>query len=179
MTKPGAAVTLYSSLDGGESTVAGTATVDEEGRFSVTVDLPDEGHYEFTATSTVGDETSGHSAPVSVTVDRQPPGQVVDLRAEVLDASHVRLTWSPPLQADPSGIAFYRVRRLTGDPPEEVLFDNITPGAPGEEIAWLDSGLTALTEYTYEVWAVDGAGNDGIPVELKVMMKQHYPILTS
>lgn len=108
MTKPGAAVTLYSSLDGGESTVAGTATVDEEGRFSVTVDLPDEGHYEFTATSTVGDETSGHSAPVSVTVDRQPPGQVVDLRAEVLDASHVRLTWSPPLQADPSGIAFYR-----------------------------------------------------------------------
>ncbi len=179
VTKPGAAVTLYSSLDGGESTVAGTATVDEEGRFSVTVDLPDEGHYEFTATSTVGDETSGHSAPVSVTVDRQPPGQVVDLRAEVLDASHVRLTWSPPLQADPSGIAFYRVRRLTGDPPEEVLFDNITPGAPGEEIAWLDSGLTALTEYTYEVWAVDGAGNDGIPVELKVMMKQHYPILTS
>ncbi|HHW25772.1 MAG TPA: fibronectin type III domain-containing protein [Firmicutes bacterium] len=56
---------------------------------------------------------------------------------------------------------------MGGEPPEEILIDNITPGEPGEEVAWLDSGLTARTEYTYEVWAVDGAGNEGIPAEVK------------
>jgi len=155
VTVSGATVTLYSSFEGGNSIVAGTATADGSGHFSVTVSLPGEGSYQFTATSTVGDATSGPSTPVSVTVDRQAPGPVRDLRAEALDSSHVRLTWSAPAQEDASGIAFYRVRR-----DGEIVANDLTPG---ENLQWQDSGLQALTEYTYDVRAVDRAGNEAEP----------------
>lgn len=66
---PGSTVRVY---DGG-TLLPGGATASDPGTWSYTTPLLAEGAHSFTATATVGDNTSAASAPLLITVDRTAP----------------------------------------------------------------------------------------------------------
>lgn len=68
--EPGATITI---LDGG-TPLAGTATVDSNGNWTLTTPVLGDGDHTFTVTATdVENQTSTPSAPITITVDTTPP----------------------------------------------------------------------------------------------------------
>jgi fibronectin type 3 domain-containing protein len=90
-----------------------------------------------------------HSAPA---VDATPPSQPAALSASSTTPSQAKLTWTPSI--DNVGVKSYNIFRGTnGSTP--ARFAATTSNAT----AYTDSAVAASTSYTYQVQAVDAAGN--------------------
>jgi chitodextrinase len=89
--------------------------------------------------------TSSPSPSPTPTGDRTPPSTPTGLVATPRSTSSILVTWAA--STDNVGVTGYVVERGT-----TVLGTTVTPD-------WLDTGLTADTEYTYRVRARDAAGN--------------------
>lgn len=153
--RPGSQVAIRYRVGDGAAVEAGSAVADTDtGRFSATIDLPQEGTYTITATASSGGMTSVDSSPRTVVVDRTPPGAPRGLAGVSEDLSSIRLAWQAP--ANESAVRYEVKRGGT------VLADAL------EDAAYLDRDLTADTEYAYEVTAVDQAGNRSAPATVTV-----------
>jgi fibronectin type 3 domain-containing protein len=146
-TEAGATVALTYTLDGGAPVAAGSATAGSDGRFSIYVEMAAEGTYAFTATATLPDKVSDPSQPLAVVVDRTAPAAPADLDWTSPDQNHIRLTW-----AAPGGdiISRYEIRR-----------DGVKVGevAADAALSFLEGNLEVNARYTYDVVAIDQAGN--------------------
>ncbi len=92
---------------------------------------------------------------ITETVDSEPPTRVGGLNATDVSFSHVVLTWDSNDEPD---LSHYRVYR------------NGTVIAQIFETSYVDSGLSEMTEYVYEVSAIDKSLNEGersIPLHVK------------
>ncbi len=151
MAAPGATVAIYYHGGGqAEPVLAGTATADGFGRFSLIFSLPSgapDGEHSFTARTVVSGVESPDSPAVSMLLDRVSPQPPTNLEGVAADANNVRLNWQASPAADVRGY------RLSRDGTFLVEIDAAT------QLTYLDGGLTALTTYTYSLVAVDAAGN--------------------
>ena len=86
--------------------------------------------------------------------DPRVPQPVTGFSAQQIDPYTVRLTWTPPKDADIAHYNLYAARGSTCEPGNETLI--VSPTEP--EV--LDWGLMADTQYAYRVTAVDRAGNE-------------------
>ncbi|TLS53851.1 hypothetical protein FE782_00375 [Paenibacillus antri] len=144
--QPGSQIAIRYRIGGGAAVEAGTAAADAAtGRFSATLALPQEGAYAITARATANGMTSVEAAPRTLTVDRTPPGAPLQFAGVSETPTSVQLSWLVP--SNESAVR-YEVKR-----DGVVLVTALTGESYG------DQGLTADTEYAYEVTAVDQAGN--------------------
>lgn len=131
-------------------------TANETGEFIIEdISLDGEGSYTFAAAASLNDLTGEESDPVIVVIDRTAPGKPENLQGEAQDQSHIQLTWSAPSDEDVAG---YRIIR------DGVLIHEVDK----ETLQFLDSGLEEGVEYSYEVIAVDRAGNESLASTVKV-----------
>ena len=117
-----------------------------------------------------GHGKAGPPAVAQVHITAQsPPPQVVGLTA-VAGPGSARLTWQPIARK----LGGYRVlRRQAGGQPQPVT----TALLPDESL--LDVGLNATTDYTYQVCAVDRAGQEGglsPPVTVRPLARKRGPV---
>ena len=107
--------------------------------------------YEVSAVDVSGNE-SILSAPVSVTIplnaDVTAPTQVTGVLGTATQNS-ITLSWQASTDLD-SGVSRYRIYRD----------GSATPLAEVTGLGYTDTGLTISTMYSYEITAVDGAGNE-------------------
>ncbi len=109
--------------------------------------------YEVSAVDTSNNEGQ-RSAVVSVTtLDTTAPAQVTGLTATATGETTVDLSWNANTEAD---LASYNVYR------DGVFLTSTTL------TTYSDSGLTALTTYSYSVEAVDNVGNVGVAASTSV-----------
>ncbi len=87
-------------------------------------------------------------ADTSITLDSVPPNSPTSLNATTITDHSISLAWNPPAAAsDGDTASSYLIRR------DGVQIDTATSAS------YTDLGLTALTSYSYEVFAVDDIGN--------------------
>src|SRR5690606_31575342 len=102
---------------------------------------------------------SDQSAPASVTTpaapppDTTPPSVPAGLTATAVSGSRIDLAWNASTDTGGSGVAGYRIYR-NGD---------TTPVATVTGTSHADTSLTPSTAYSYQVTAIDGAGNESAP----------------
>jgi glucose/arabinose dehydrogenase/fibronectin type 3 domain-containing protein/regulation of enolase protein 1 (concanavalin A-like superfamily) len=110
--------------------------------------------YRVSAFDVAGNE-SALSAPVTVTTpdapppDGTPPTVPGSLTANAISSGRIDLAWQASADTG-SGVAGYRVYRNGGT----------TPVGSPTGTTFADTGLTPVTAYTYQVSAVDVAGNE-------------------
>lgn len=169
LAKPGVEVTVYVRKGGVLiDTVDGIMANPVSGAFETTVQLPDEGEYVITATAKLGEQETPESEPVTVVVDRTPPGTPADLEATSLAGNSMTLTWSRPAEQH-EDIDYYQIWRRNLDDEESEAQLIVAPNDPaiiedpqGGTFTFNDSGLTPGTEYEYSAYAVDEAGNGSV-----------------
>lgn len=145
---PGAVVIVSYRLGTGEAVALDPVNADPvTGKFNLEFILPADGSYVFTARAMIGDMQSAESDPVTLVVDRTPPGAPTGFTGTVEDANHITLSWDSSPEPD---VVAYRLTR-DGTLLAEVPND-------GSRV-YQDSGLTANTTYNYALVAVDEAGN--------------------
>jgi len=86
--------------------------------------------------------------------DTQPPSAPGTLSASAASSSQIDLTWGAA--ADNVGVTGYRIERCQG-----AGCTSFTQVATSTGTAYSDTGLAAGTSYSYQVRAVDAAGNAG------------------
>jgi hypothetical protein len=97
------------------------------------------------------DPTKSDTANVTVT-DGTAPTAPANLAAAANSASQISLTWTP--STDNVGVTMYQIQRCAGP--------GCTPStqvATSTTASFTDTGLTALTSYSYRVSATDAAAN--------------------
>ncbi len=109
--------------------------------------------YAVSAIDYAGNE-SARSTTVPVTTpacpDTTPPSVPSGLSATATNCSQIDLSWNPSTDTGGSGLNGYKVYR-NGSFLKQV-------SAPATTLS--DTGLTASTQYTYQVSAIDNAGNE-------------------
>jgi PKD repeat protein len=105
----------------------------------------------------VGYFQPGTTTPPDIT----PPGPATALTGVVTDTS-IALAWINPSDADFTGVT---IRRAPGATPPASVTDGTSVAVPQSATAtsFTDTGLTAGTQYSYAVFAHDGAGNYAVP----------------
>lgn len=93
-----------------------------------------------------GTSVTTPGAPVA---DTQAPSQPVNLSATAASMNQVNLKWTA--STDAIGVVRYDVYRSTGSNAQKVGSTSAT--------SYGDTGLTANTQYSYQVAAIDAAGN--------------------
>ncbi|NBD28352.1 S-layer homology domain-containing protein [Paenibacillus glycinis] len=153
---PGAAVTVWYSLNGGEETAAGApaGTSDEgtgRGRFELTMELPEEGDYRFAASAEVNGQTGDRSAPVVITADWTAAGDVINVSWELLAYNRIELEWDPPfLETGPDpDVVQYRIYKEGDSAPAGETTDT-------RYVLTLDGSAPER----YRIVTVDRAGNE-------------------
>jgi cellulose/xylan binding protein with CBM9 domain/fibronectin type III domain protein len=86
---------------------------------------------------------------VKLVVDATAPAAPTNLALTVASSSQIDVSWAASTSAD---VAKYKIYRATSGTP--TLY-KIVPGSP-----YQDTGLTPGTTYTYQISAVDAAGNE-------------------
>jgi cellulose/xylan binding protein with CBM9 domain/fibronectin type III domain protein len=86
---------------------------------------------------------------VKLTVDATPPAAPTNLALTVVSSSQITVSWTGSTSAD---VAKYKIYRGTTGTPSWLTTVSATP--------YQDTSLTAGTAYTYQVSAVDAAGNE-------------------
>jgi fibronectin type 3 domain-containing protein len=110
--------------------------------------------YRVRATDAAGNLGAYSSSATAVTPDTTPPTAPATLSATPVSTTQINLTWNAA--TDNVGVTGYRVERCQGA--SCSTFAQIaTPSATN----FSDTGLTASTNYSYQVRAVDAAGNPG------------------
>jgi Glucose/sorbosone dehydrogenases len=136
----------YFSSDGVNWTQRGTVTLGTLPT-SVLIGVAYTSHIDGTiGTATLDNVTLTGSDP---TPDTTPPSVPTNLQANAMSISRIDLTWTASTDTGGSGLSGYRVFRNGG----------ATPIATVATASYSDTGLTAGTQYTYTVRAVDGANN--------------------
>ena len=87
-----------------------------------------------------------------------PPGPVTGLAATVPSDTSIKLDWTNPADADFTGVT---IRRALGATAPAIVTDGTSVPVPASATAtsYTDTGLTAGTQYSYAVFAHDGALN--------------------
>ena len=133
------------------ATVAGTSYADTGLNANTTYS------YRVSAYDTAGNESAQSTPPVSVTTPDVPPPDTINptqpsgLTANGVSSSRIDLAWTAATDAGGSGLAGYQIFR-NGSP---------TPinASPVSGTTYADLGLAPSTSYSYQVRAIDGAGN--------------------
>jgi hypothetical protein len=147
---PGADIIIYYKLNDGAKTQAANVKATQAGTFKAEIGLSAEGEYKITAVAIADDITSMESVPVTITVDRTPPASPGNLKGESPDASTIKLSWEAP-EGEDLGSITYEIKR-----DGSVISEGISGGI---SLTYTDEGLSEDTEYSYQVFAIDGAGN--------------------
>lgn len=92
------------------------------------------------------------SGSSSVVADAIAPTAPSELLASAVSSSQINLSWTA--SADNVGVAFYQVERCSG-----ATCSPITQVATPTVNTYSDTGLTALTSYSYRIRAVDAKNN--------------------
>lgn len=126
----------------------GTSPVAEDGGWSIELVSVNEGAHTYAARASRDGRTSGDSNALTVNVDTTRPRAPESLTATAGNAG-VTLEWAAVSAADLAG---YRVYRDGADEPVATV--------EGARTTHTDTGRTNGTRYSYEVSAVDEAGNE-------------------
>ena len=115
--------------------------------------------YEVRATDAAGNLgpfSNSATATTPASTDTTPPSAPGTLAAHAVSAGEIDLTWGAA--SDNVGVTGYEVFRCTG-----AACGSFTKvgQAGGGTTTYSDTGLTAATSYSYEVRALDAAGNTG------------------
>jgi chitodextrinase len=103
--------------------------------------------YQVRAYDAAGNQSAAAPIEATTTPDNQAPAAPSSLNANPGNGT-VQLTWNAP--TDEVGVTGYRIRR-NGNP---------TPIATVGTLTYIDSGLSNGTAYSYDVRAIDAAGNE-------------------
>ncbi|MEZ5566622.1 MAG: FG-GAP-like repeat-containing protein [Gammaproteobacteria bacterium] len=112
--------------------------------------------YKVSAYDAAGNESAQSTPPLSITTPDVPPPDTIaptqptGLGANAISANRIDLAWTAATDTGGSGLAGYRIYRNGGSTPLATV-----PGT-----TYVDLGLVASTTYSYQVTAVDGAGNE-------------------
>ncbi|MEZ5566623.1 MAG: fibronectin type III domain-containing protein [Gammaproteobacteria bacterium] len=104
-----------------------------------------------------GNESAQSTPPLSITTPDLPPPDTINptqptsLTASGVSASRVDLSWTGSTDAGGSGLAGYQIFRNGNPAPVNAV--------PVVATTFADIGLAANTSYSYQVRAIDGAGN--------------------
>lgn len=126
------------------------------------IDVDTQYSYAFFAQDDAGNVGPGTS--ITVTSAGPPPGQVSNVTAPTVTATSVGLSWENPTDEDFAGV---RIRRLAGSaPPASPTAGTLVGNAAAPATSFTDTGLSALSQYSYALFAYDDDGNfaDGVPV---------------
>lgn len=102
-------------------------------------------------------------------LDREPPGRVMDLRAQRVDATEAELRWAAVGDDGLTGAAYsYDLRYHPGGCPFDAAAaveaqGEPAPAAPGTEERFLLRGLSAGTSYCVTLTVLDDAANRSAP----------------
>ncbi len=88
--------------------------------------------------------------------DTTPPTEPGNFTAQAISESKIKITWDVSTDLNGTGVKYYVLKRYLAD--SSTLEKTITLENPVQS-SYLDSGLTAETNYSYEIYAVDFAGN--------------------
>src|SRR5207245_2686833 len=109
--------------------------------------------YQVKAVDAAGNvSTASATATASTPADTTPPSAPAKLTVTAASATQISLTWAA--STDDVGVTGYQVERCPGA--ECATF---TPVATPPGTTYSDTGLSPSTSYTYQVRAVDAAGN--------------------
>ncbi|WP_214627371.1 S-layer homology domain-containing protein [Paenibacillus agaridevorans] len=162
----GADIMVYYVRDGEEEVSIGEPVRAEEdesgvGRFNLSLELPDEGSYIFTAASGKDGAWGERSAPVVIKLDWTSPLDPPSMRWELLAYNEVLISWDAAQREDGSSdpeIAAY------------AIYDAVTNERIAErtETYYRPEGLEEGRLYRYRVASVDLAGNEsgGYPLTI-------------
>ncbi|MEI7999438.1 MAG: fibronectin type III domain-containing protein [Candidatus Omnitrophota bacterium] len=103
------------------------------------------------------DEIYPKTIHVTVTLDLTPPTIPSNLTASYITSSSVTLNWTASID-NIGGTDYYVIRN-------KVLIDINSSG-----FTWIDHNVTPNTTYTYQVMAVDAAGNCSMSNGSKVIV---------
>ncbi len=107
-------------------------------------------------------------ATANVSTDQTPPSVPANLQGTALSTTSIRLTWNASQDnTGGSGMRSYKVYRNSG----------ATAIAEVTLTAYTNTGLTQNTEYTYQVSAVDNAGNESAKCTAISVRTQQDPTL--
>ena len=108
------------------------------------------------AAGNLGPFSNAVSATTQSAPDTTPPSKPGTLTSNAVSAGEIDLSWGAA--TDNVGVTSYEIFRCTGSACGTFAKVGQTGGGT---TSFNDSGLTAATSYSYEVRAVDGAGNLG------------------
>ena len=94
------------------------------------------------------------ASAVTTAPDTQPPTAPATVVATAVSAAQMNVSWSAA--TDNVGVTGYRLERCQG-----TLCATFTPLASPSGMSYSDMGLAPSTSYSYRVFAVDAAGNNG------------------
>ncbi|HTF26004.1 MAG TPA: fibronectin type III domain-containing protein [Candidatus Limnocylindria bacterium] len=115
-------------------------------------------YYRVRATNGSGDSTYSNLASSTTLADTTPPTAPTNLTATATSSSQNDLSWTA--STDNVGVTGYKIQRCQGT--GCTTFAQIaTP--PGTGTTFSDTGLSPSTSYSYEIIAVDAAGNASSP----------------
>jgi fibronectin type 3 domain-containing protein len=116
----------------------------------------------------------GNSSDWSITAtadvggDRTPPSVPTNVQGQALSTTSIRVTWNASTDnTGGSGLRSYKIYRNYGT----------TSIAEVTATSYTNSGLTPNTEYTYQVTAVDNAGNESAKSSAVAVQTQQDPTL--
>jgi fibronectin type 3 domain-containing protein len=109
-------------------------------------------YYRVRATNGVGDSAYSNVANVTTLADTTPPTVPTNLAATAASGTQINLSWTA--STDNVGVTQYQIQRCQGAGCNSFaqVGTSATPGYP-------DTGLLAATSYSYQVRALDAAGN--------------------
>lgn len=107
---------------------------------------------------------SGPSPSVSLYIDTVPPTTPGNFRATSMTTGSVTLAWNA--STDAFGISWYRIARSGS---------GTIMGNGDASTTYVDNTVTSNTQYTYQVFAVDGHGVESSPASLTVTTPMGAP----
>jgi PKD repeat protein len=147
----GAAYQVMSKLTSARQT-AWSAGAPLGGVFTTSVSASNNTSFDFAIRATTSVTRDSNVVTIGVNcapVDGTPPGVPAITSAAAASCSQANLAWTAATDVGGSGLAAYNVYRAG------VLVHRVNAPAT----TYSDSGLAALTNYSYAVSAIDGAGN--------------------
>ena len=143
---PGSAITIFwQQIDG-----PAVAVIDTDSSAATLITFDTVGTYHFEITADDGEFTTSDMITITVTApDNQPPEIVQGVNGQALSYHQIQLSWQE--STDNVAVSGYRIYR---DGAEIATVNGIL---------YTDSGLSALTSYSYYIEAFDEAGNESLP----------------
>jgi PKD repeat protein len=106
--------------------------------------------------------------------DTTAPGPVTTLVVSAVTDSRIKLGWTNPGDVDFAGVT---IRRLVGDVAPATITEGTSVAVPASptSTSFTDTGLSAVTQYSYAIFARDRAGNSAAAVKVVGWTAEHPP----